>query len=79
VLSPAEREDISRGLAAGRSIRSIAASLGRAPSSVSREINRNEGPEGYRANQADQAAWDRARRSKPCKLAMHRALAAQVA
>ena len=78
-LSLSEREEISRGLAAGRSIRSIAASLGRAPSTVSREINRNEGLEGYRANQADQAAWDRARRPKPCKLAMHRALAAQVA
>ena len=79
VLSLAEREEISRGLAAGRSIRSIAASLGRAPSTVSREINRNEGLESYRANQADQAAWDRARRPKPCKLAIHRALAAQVA
>lgn len=79
MLSLAEREEISRGLAAGRSIRSIAASLGRAPSTVSREIDRNEGSEGYRANQADQAAWDRARRPKPCKLAMHRALAARVA
>ena len=78
-LSLAEREEISRGLATGRSIRSIAASLGRAPSTVSREINRNEGLESYRANQADQAAWDRARRPKPCKLAIHRALAAQVA
>lgn len=78
-LSLAEREEISRGLAAGRSIRSIAASLGRAPSTVSREIDRNEGSEGYRANQADQAAWDRARRPKPCKLVMHRALAARVA
>ena len=78
-LSLAEREEISCGLAAGRSIRSIAASLGRAPSTVNREINRNEGPEGYRASQADQAAWDRARRPKACKLATHRALAAQVA
>ena len=78
-LSLSEREEISRGLAAGRSIRSIAASLGRAPSTVNREINRNEGPEGYRASQADQAAWDRARRPKPCKLAMHRALAVRVA
>ncbi len=78
-LSLTEREEISRGLAAGRSIRSIAASLGRAPSTVSREIDRNEGPAGYRANQADQAAWDRAQRPKPCKLAMHRALAVQVA
>ena len=78
-LSLAEREEISRGLAAGRSIRWIAASLGRAPSTVCREIDRNEGSAGYRANQADQAAWDRAQRPKPCKLAMHPALAAQVA
>ena len=79
VLSLAEREEISRGLAAGRSIRTIAVLLGRAPSTVSREIGRNEGAEGYRASQADQAAWDRARRPKPCKLALHRALAARVA
>lgn len=78
-LSLAEREDISRGLAAGRSIRAIAASLERAPSTVSREIDRNGGPKGYRASQAEQAAWDRARRPKPCKLAIHRALAARVA
>jgi IS30 family transposase len=78
-LSLAEREEISRGLAAGRSLRAIAASLGRAPSTVSREIDRNGGTQGYRASQADQAAWDRARRPKPCKLAMHRALAARVA
>lgn len=56
VLSLAEREEISRGLPAGRSIRTIAALLGRAPSTVSREIGRNEGPEGYRASQADHAA-----------------------
>lgn len=78
-LSLAEREDISRGLAAGRSIRAIAASLERAPSTVSREIDRNGGTKGYRASQAEQAAWDRARRPKPCKLAMHPALAARVA
>ena len=56
VLSLAEREKISRGLAAGRSIRTIAALLGRAPSTVSREVDRNEGPEGYPASQADRAA-----------------------
>ena len=59
----------------GQSIHSIAVSLGRAPSTVSREIGRNEGREGYRASQADKAAWNRARRPKACKLALHRALA----
>lgn len=66
VLSLAEREEISRGVVSGQSIRAIAASLGRAPSTVSREIRRYEGPTGYHA---DQAAWDRARRPKVCKLA----------
>ena len=79
MLSLAEREEISRGMVAERSIRSIAASLGRAPSTVSREIRRNRGSKGYRANQADQAALDRARRPKSCKLAMHPALAQRVA
>lgn len=79
VLSLGEREDISHGIAAGQSIRSIAVSLGRSPSTVSRELRRNESPQGYRARQADQAAWDRARRPKPCKLAMRRILARQVA
>lgn len=78
-LSLAEREEISRAMVAGHSVRTIAASLGRAPSTVSRELRRNEGPDGYRAHQADQAAWDRARRPKLCKLAMHRALAQRVA
>ena len=78
-LSMAEREEISRGLVAGRSIRSIAADLGRAPSTVSREIKRNDGRRGYRANKADAAAWDRARRPKTCKLAAHPALASLVA
>jgi len=78
-LSLEEREEISRGIASGQSIRAIAASLGRAPSTVSRELRRNEGRESYRASRADQAAWDRARRPKRCKLAMHRALARQVA
>lgn len=79
VLSLAEREEISRGMVAGKSMRAIAASLGRAPSTVSRELGRNEGRQGYRAGQADQAAWDRGRRPKPCKLIVHRALARQVA
>jgi IS30 family transposase len=78
-LTLAEREEISRAVVAGRSIRAIAASLGRAPSTVSREVNRNGGLDGYRANQADQHAWDRARRPKPCKLVMNRALADIVA
>ncbi len=78
-LSLAEREEISRGVVTGRSLRSIAASLGRAPSTVSREINRNGGRRGYRANKADQAAWDRARRPKTCKLVENRALARIVA
>ncbi len=79
VLSLAEREEISRGVVAGHSMRSIAASLGRAPSTISREINRNDGRQGYRANQADKAAWDRAHRPKTCKLAYNRALANIVA
>jgi IS30 family transposase len=79
VLSLAEREEISRGVVAGHSIRSIAASLKRAPSTISREIRRNEGRDGYRASHADQAAWDRACRPKPCKLAQRPSLALRVA
>src|SRR4029453_14472725 len=71
-LTLTEREEISRGVVAGSSIRSIAALLGRAPSSISREIQRNGGPGGYRAGRADQAAWDRARRPKVCKLVQNR-------
>ena len=78
-LTLSEREEISRGVVAGRSIRSIAASLGRAPSSISREIRRNGGPVGYRAAAAEQAAWDRACRPKVCKLVRNRALAHLVA
>jgi len=78
-LTLAEREHISRGLVAGHSIRSIAATVGRAPSTVSREIQRNGGHQHYRASQADQAAWDRAHRPKPCKLVINRALAQIVA
>ncbi len=67
-LTLSEREEISRGLVAHLSLRSIATQLGRAPSTVSREVNRNGGLKHYRATQADQAAWDRAHRPKPCKL-----------
>ena len=68
-LTMAEREEISRGVVADQSLRRIAAILGRAPSTVSRDIHRNGGRRRYRANQADQAAWDRAKRPKTCKLA----------
>jgi len=64
-----EREEISRGVVAGQSIRWIAAALGRAPSTVSRELHRNGGRMHYRASHAEQAAWDRAGRPKTCKLA----------
>ena len=78
-LSLAEREEISRAVVADQSMRSIATSLGRAPSTISREIKRNGGQECYRASQADQAAWDRAHRPKTCKLVQNRALAHIVA
>ena len=78
-LTLAEREEISRALASGHSIRSIAVLLERAPSTISREIQRNGGQGCYRANQADQAAWDRACRPKTCKLAENRTLARIVA
>lgn len=74
-LTLEEREEISRAVAAGQSIRSIATSLGRAPSTISRELSRNGGQQCYRANQADQAAWERTRRPKSCKLLENRALA----
>lgn len=78
-LTLAEREEISRSLVTGHSIRAIAARIDRAPSTVSREVERNGGKAGYRANQADRAAWDRARRPKRCKLARERSLVVIVA
>lgn len=78
-LTLAEREEISRAVMAGQSIRSIATLLGRAPSTISRELKRNGGQECYRASQADQAAWDRAHRPKTCKLVENRTLAHIVA
>src|SRR3990170_679263 len=74
VLSLAQREEISRGVAAGVSLRSIASHLGRAASTVSRELRRNGGLRRYRAATADLRAWDRALRPKPCKLARHEPL-----
>ena len=78
-LTLAEREEISRGIACGLSLRAVAAQLGRSPSTISRELRRNGGYDNYRATQADQRAWDRARRSKRCKLACNRSLCQAVA
>ena len=74
-----EREEISRGLAAGRSMRQIAQGLRRSPSTVSREIRRNGGCRAYRASEAETCAWERALRPKPCRLARHAALRWRVA
>src|SRR5579859_3991252 len=78
-LSLDEREEISRGIAAGYSIRRIARMLGRAPSTVSREVGRHGGQSAYRASDADTQAWDRARRPKRCRLASHARLRWRVA
>ena len=78
-LTLAEREEISRGLACDLSLRAIALQLDRAPSTISREVNRNGGLRHYRASRADQAAWDRAHRPKPCKLVSEPALSRIVA
>ena len=68
-LTLAEREAISRGAAVGQSVRHIAAALGRAPSTVSRELRRNGGRRRYRATAADARAWTTAQRPKRCRLA----------
>ena len=78
-LRPEEREEISRGIAAGRSMRQIAANLGRAASTVSREVKRNAGRGAYRASEADTGAWARALRPKRCRLATHARLRWRVA
>lgn len=67
-LQLADREEISRGLCQGHSLRQIAQGLGRAPSSISREVGRNGGREAYRAACADQRAWAQAKRPKACLL-----------
>lgn len=68
-LSLDEREEVSRGLAAHKSLRIIAQLLGRSPSTISREVSKNGGIRRYRATVADAAAWKRAKRPKPCLLA----------
>ena len=78
VLTLAEREDISRGIASGSSMRVIAQRLSRASSTVSREVARHGGRAQYRANEADQQAWESALRPKPCLLATHSKLQAIV-
>jgi len=78
-LTLPEREEISRGLVAGRSLRAIATALRRAPSTISREISRNGGAARYRAAGAESQAWKRALRPKPCKLAVHARLRQAVA
>jgi IS30 family transposase len=70
----AEREDISRGIASGSSIREIAGGLSRASSTVSRELVRHGGRLAYRAHDADAQAWQSALRPKSCLLAMNREL-----
>jgi IS30 family transposase len=78
-LTLAEREEISRGIVGSLSLRTIATQLGRTPSTISREVERNGGLVHYRASQADQAAWDRARRPKLCKLACNQSLSRTIA
>jgi IS30 family transposase len=78
-LSLVEREEISRGIAADESIRTIAGRLSRSPSTVGREISRNGGRRRYRATEAEKRALEQARRPKPCKLAVNPWLRAIVA
>jgi IS30 family transposase len=73
-LSLTEREEISRGLVAGQSLRQIGLQLGRSASTISREIRRNGGAQAYRASAADHAAWSRAARPKECLLARNEPL-----
>lgn len=78
-LSLQDREEISRGLSSGESLRRIAARLNRPASTVAREVARNGGPVRYRAAEADAATWERAHRPKVCKLAQVRRLQGCVA
>ena len=78
-LTVAEREDISRGIASGSSIREIARGLQRAVSTVSREVARHGGRPLYRASEADRQAWESALRPKACLLANHETLRTIVA
>jgi len=78
-LTVDEREEISRGIAAGLSARAIAKRIGRSPSTITREIARNGGGDSYRAADADDRAWDRSKRPKKCLLATNRKLRVIVA
>ena len=78
-LTMSEREEISRGIAAGTTIRQIAVAIQRSPSTVSREITRHGGAARYRAAEAESRAWDQARRPKLCLLARHSRLQRVVA
>src|SRR3954471_6659362 len=77
-LSLEERETISRGLAQRKTLTVIAAELGRAASTISREVRRNSGPNGYRAARADRLAIARTARPRPGKLAVHPVLRGHV-
>ncbi len=77
-LSFMEREEISRGLSADKSMRQIARDLGGSPSTISREISRNGGANRYRAGRADEYAWDSARRPKWCRRATNSRLCRRV-
>jgi len=68
-LTRGDREEISRGLAAGRTYAVIARQLRRPTSTIAREVHRHGGPHRYRSDRADRCAWIRARRPKPCRLA----------
>jgi IS30 family transposase len=78
-LDRTEREVIARGLASRTSLRATATALGRAASTISREVHRNGGPRAYRASVADDRAWAQAARPKPCRLATQPTLCAVVA
>jgi IS30 family transposase len=78
-LTPAEREEISRGLATGESLRAIARRLGRCASTVCREVERNGGRVRYRAAKAEERSWQRAQRPKRCLLAVNDGLRELVA
>lgn len=78
-LTLAEREDISRGIASGCSMRLIAQHLSRSSSTVSREVGRHGGRAQYRANEADSQAWQSALRPKACRLALYDKLRTLVA
>lgn len=78
-LTLGDRGGISRGLAADRSLRDIACEMGRAQSTISREVSRHGGRRRYRATLADEVAWDDAKRPKPCLLAQNTSLRDTVA